>query len=107
VRCGAGFHGHDARGKRRHERQKTRARQALSNDGSSLCIRGMDLKNVLGQIDPDYGNLFHGHPSYVAILTSPPWHIAMPSGGGVHTIRTGSGFVRLLTRTGYTHSHLS
>ncbi|WP_207392215.1 hypothetical protein [Paracoccus nototheniae] len=47
----------------------------------------MDLKDVLGEIEPGDGNIFHRHPASVAILTTSPCHIAMPSGGGVHTIK--------------------
>ena len=47
----------------------------------------MKLKAALRQIDPDNDNLFHGRLSFHLVLMTPPiWHIAMPSGGGVHSI---------------------
>ena len=44
------------------------------------------LKTALRQIDPDDINLFHGRFLLRGLVTPPPWHIVMPSGGGVHSI---------------------
>jgi hypothetical protein len=45
------------------------------------------LKDPLCKVETDDANLFHGCPlrSWDA-KTSPPWHTAMPSGGGIHSI---------------------
>ena len=66
------------------------------------CYRGdlsqaepstVKLKAALRQIDPDDVNLFHGRLLLRGLVTPPPWHTAMPSGGGVHSIN----FPRLTT----------
>ena len=48
------------------------------------------LKTALRQIDPDDVNLFHGRLLLRGLVTPPPWHIAIPSGGGVHSNNIGS-----------------
>ena len=57
------------------------------------CASTVKLKAALRQIDPDDVNLFHGCLLLWGLVTPPPWHTAMPSGGGVHSIN----FVRRLT----------
>jgi len=48
----------------------------------------MRLKAPLCKVETDDANFFHGCPLHSwDAQTSPPWHIAMPSGGGIHSIK--------------------
>jgi hypothetical protein len=47
----------------------------------------MRLKASLCEVKTDDANFFHGCPLHSwDAQTSPPWHIAMPPGGGIHSI---------------------
>ena len=50
----------------------------------------MDLKNLLGQIQPDGGNLLHGTaPFHVVVATTALWHIDPVIAGPFRTINQG------------------
>jgi len=58
------------------------APQPAAQDGSTVRADGVDLKDVLGDVDADRANLDHGWPSVVALLMNRHfWHNSMPLRG--------------------------
>ena len=82
--------------------QQLPAAQLLPVRYRPIPVRPVYLKAALCQIDPDDANLFHvdaSPPSDGRLIASvPSWHIAMPPGGGVHSIGTRSWIQRLVIR---------
>lgn len=71
------------------------SRKLLAERHTAVSAGAVRLKRPLCKVETDDVNLFHGCPlrSWDA-QTSPPWHIVMPSGGGIHSInhfRDGTG----------------
>ena len=87
MRAPAGLHGDDAARLLGQEGENFLARKLLAERHAAVGAGAMRLKGPLCKVETDDANLFHGCPlrSWDA-QTSPPWHIAMPSGGGIHSI---------------------
>ena len=59
--------------------------------GAATGVGGMNLENLLGQVQTDGGNLLHGTAPFVwACRTDTPWHSDAGSGGAVppHQLKT-------------------
>jgi len=88
MRAAAGLHGDDAARLLGQEGEHLLARKLLPESHVAVATGAMQLKSPLCKVDTDDVNLFHGCPLRLwDAFTSPPWHIAMPSGGGIHSIR--------------------
>ena len=59
----------------------------LSENNPAAIINAMKLKDGLGQIDPQCCNMHVDSSSLLLGSTTPTWHIEMPDGGAVHTIK--------------------
>jgi hypothetical protein len=58
-----------------------RASQGFAHNDTPLSINGMNLKNVLGQIQADRGNLHSGGSfARVCLIATPFWHLDAVSG---------------------------
>ena len=89
MRGAASFHADEAGGKLGKERQNLRPPQRLADDNVSFSVDGMDLKDALGQIEADGGDLHSGWLLYrVVAATAPLQGVRMPStgAGAIHPI---------------------
>src|SRR5215213_10401568 len=77
-----GFHGDDAARLLGKEAENFLSGKLLAEPDAAVGKGAMRLEGPLCKIETDNANLSHGCPlrSWDA-KTSPPWHIAMPSGG--------------------------
>src|SRR3954447_25368782 len=82
VRAATGFHGDDAARLLGKEAENFFSGKLFAEPNAAVGKGAMRLEGPLRKIKTDNANLFHGCPlrSWDA-KTSPPWHIAMPSGG--------------------------
>src|SRR5262249_9355376 len=85
VRSRAGFHCHDAAWLRREEFQNLSTGELPPENHRSIRRRAVRLKHVLGQVQPDDANLFHGRPlrSGSDTTTLAQW---MPSGASTPSV---------------------
>src|SRR3984885_5717465 len=83
----AGLHSHDAARALGQKSENSIARKCLAERHAAVSVGAMRLKAPLCEVETDDANFFHGCPLHSwDAQTSPPWHIAMPSGGGIHSI---------------------
>src|SRR5580692_4714549 len=83
----AGLHSDDAAWVLGQKREDFIAREFLAERHPAVSTGAMRLKAPLCKVETDDANFFHGCPLHSwDAQTSPPWHIAMPSGGGIHSI---------------------
>jgi hypothetical protein len=83
----AGLHGDDAARALGQKSKDFIARKRLAERHAAVSAGAMRLKAPLCKVETDDANFFHGCPLHSwDAQTSPPWHIAMPSGGGIHSI---------------------
>src|SRR5208337_4155942 len=96
----AGLHGDDAARLLSKESEDLLPRELLAERHPALGQGAVRLEGPLCKIKTDDANLFHGCSLRLwDAQTSPPWHIAMPSGGGIHSIiRTARSAVALRRR---------
>src|SRR5215213_10046154 len=82
VRAPTGFHGDDAVRLLGKERENFLSGKLFAEPNAAVGKGAMRLEGPLCKIETDNANLLHGCSlrSWDA-KTSPPWHIAMPSGG--------------------------
>src|SRR3954452_14666787 len=82
VRTPAGFQGDDAARLLGKGAENFFSGKLFAEPNAAVGKSAMRLEGPLGKIETDNANLLHGCPlrSWDA-KTSPPWHIAMPSGG--------------------------
>src|SRR3954451_5303746 len=82
VRAPTGFHGDDAARLFGKETENFLSGKLLTEPNAAVGKGAMRLEGPFCKIETDNANLFHGCSlrSWDA-KTSPPWHIAMPSGG--------------------------
>src|SRR3954452_12226086 len=82
VRAPTGFQGDDAARLLGKEAENFFSGKLFAEPNAAVGKSAMRLEGPLCKIETDNANLFHGCPlrSWDA-KTSPPWHIAMPSGG--------------------------
>ena len=59
-RRAASLHSHQARGQLGKKWQHLRPPKRLANNDLTGCINAVDLKNALGQVEADCGNLHNG-----------------------------------------------
>ena len=93
VGAGARLHRHRTLRLRGEKAQQLPAAQLPSVRHRPVRPRPVHLKAPLCQIDPDDASLSHVDgllPQMVDNRSAPSWHIAMPPGGGVHSIGTTS-----------------
>jgi hypothetical protein len=81
VRTPAGFHGHNTARLLGKEAENFISGKLFAEPNAAVGKGAMHLEGPLCKIKTDNANLLHGCPlrSWDA-KTSPPWHIAMPSG---------------------------
>lgn len=78
-----GFHANQARRKLGEKGQHLLASQSLAQDHLFLLIHPVDLKHILGQIDPNAHDLHLGSPfSWDGLLIPPIWHLRCRIGRG-------------------------
>jgi hypothetical protein len=84
-----GFHSYNAARHLSQTCDHLTAREFLAEDNASVIPGDVKLKNPLCKVDSDNGNFIHGC-LLLQVTFSPTslWHIAMPSGGGIHPIRS-------------------
>src|SRR5271169_906784 len=83
----ARLHSNDAARVLGQKREDLFARKFLAERHAAISAGAMQLKAPLCKVETDNANFFHGCPLHSwDAQTSPPWHIAMPSGGGIHSI---------------------
>src|SRR5271155_848164 len=83
----AGLHSNDTARVLGQKREDLFARKFLTERHAPISAGAMQLKAPLCKVETDNANFFHGCPLHSwDAQTSPPWHIAMPSGGGIHSI---------------------
>src|SRR4051812_17990687 len=82
VRAPTGFHGDDAARLLGKEAENFLSGKLFAEPNAAVGTGAMRLEGPLCKIETDNANLVHGCPlrSWDA-KPSPPWHIAMPSGG--------------------------
>src|SRR3954451_8875502 len=82
VRTPTGFHGDDATRLLGKKAENFLSGELFAEPNAAVGTGAMRLEGPLCKIETDNANLFHGCSlrSWDA-KTSPPWHIAMPSGG--------------------------
>jgi len=87
MRAPTSFHGDNATRLPGKESEDFLSRKLLAERHTAVSAGAVRLKRPLCKVETDDVNLFHGCPlrSWDA-QTSPPWHIVMPSGGGIHSI---------------------
>src|SRR5208283_2931066 len=87
MRAPASLHGDDAARPLGKESENLLSRQLLAEPHPAIGQGAARLKSPLCKVETDNANLFHGCllRSWHA-QTSPPWHITMPSRGGIHSI---------------------
>src|ERR1700722_2474263 len=84
----AGLHSDDAAWVLGQKREDFIAREFLAERHPAVSTGAMRLKAPLCKVETDDANFFHGCPLHSwDAQTSPPWHIAMPSGGRIHSIK--------------------
>src|SRR3954452_12816228 len=82
VRAPTGFHGDDAARLLGKEGENFFSGELFAEASAAVGKGAMRLEGPLCKIKTDNANLFHGCPLRLwDAKTSPPWHIAMPSGG--------------------------
>jgi len=70
MRRAAGFHSDKAGSELGEEPKDLVTLQLLAQDAPALRIGCVNLKNLLGKVQTDYANLFHGWlPSFVSYMT--------------------------------------
>src|ERR1700722_4596288 len=83
----AGLHSNDAARALGQKSEDSVARKRLAECHAAVRAGAMRLKAPLCKVETDDANFFHGCPLHSwDAQTSPPWHTAMPSGGGIHSI---------------------
>src|SRR3984957_6726787 len=96
----AGLHSNDAARALGQKSEDSVARKRLAECHAAVRAGAMRLKAPLCKVETDDANFFHGCPLHSwDAQTSPPWHIAMPSGGGIHSINRLYGNGRFGRRT--------
>jgi hypothetical protein len=87
MRASIGLHGDDAARLLGKESENLLTRELLAERDAAVGAGAVPLNGPLCKVETDDANLFRGRPlrSWDA-KTSPPWHIAMPSGGGIYSI---------------------
>ena len=84
----AGLHSDDAAWALGQKSKDFIARKPLAERHAAVSTGAMRLKAPLCKVETDDASFFHGCPLHSwDAQTSPPWHIAMPSGGGIHSIK--------------------
>ena len=96
----AGLHSDDTARALGQKSEDAVARKRLAERHAAVSAGAMHLKAPLCKVETDDANfsmdaLFHSWDAQ----TSPPWHIAMPSGGGIHSINRLYGNGRFGRRT--------
>ena len=87
VRRGAGFHADQARRQSFEERQYLAAPDLLANHDLLGRVDAVDLEHVLGDIQPDCGNLHvDGSPQCGALRRNHPMALRCRRAGAVHHI---------------------
>ena len=81
MRRRAGFHADQTRRQAGKERNDLATSQAFDYDRCARLIDAMDLKNVLGQVQPNCCNLVHGWLPLLVIFDDHHFGTSMPSGG--------------------------
>src|SRR4051795_91005 len=82
VRAATGFHGDDAARLLGKEAENFLSGKLLAEPNATVGKGAMRLEGPLCKIETDNANLVHGCSLRLwDAKTSPPWHIAMPSGG--------------------------
>src|SRR3954467_10710388 len=82
VRAPTGFHGDDAARLLGKEAENFLSGKLFAETNAAIGTGAMRLEGPLCKIETDDANLFHGCSLRPwDAKTSPPWHIAMPSGG--------------------------
>src|SRR3974390_764387 len=88
MRASTGLHGDDAARLLGEESPNFLTRKLFAERYAAICASAVRLNRPLCEIETDNANIFHGCPLRSwDVHTSPPWHIARPSGGGIHSIR--------------------
>src|ERR1700733_5977989 len=83
----AGLHSDDTARALGQKSEDFIARKRLAERHAAVNAGAMHLKAPLCKVETDDANFLHGCPLHSwDAQTSPPWHIAMPSGGGIHSI---------------------
>src|SRR3984957_15535553 len=83
----AGLHSDDTARALGQKSEDSIARKRLAERHAAVSAGAMHLKAPLCKVETDDANFFHGCPLHSwDAQTSPPWHTAMPSGGGIHSI---------------------
>src|ERR1700719_2373186 len=83
----AGLHSDDTARALGQKNEDSVARKRLAERHAAVSAGAMHLKAPLCKVETDDANFFHGCPLHSwDAQTSPPWHIAMPSGGAIHSI---------------------
>jgi hypothetical protein len=86
VARAASFHTDEARLKLREERENLAASQCAIESDSPIPCNAMSLKDVLGQIQTDCGNLHGGGSSRLqSSMTTALWRIDAGGAGTIHT----------------------
>jgi hypothetical protein len=78
------------------ERQHSRSRKLLPNQGTAVTRSAMRLKDILAQIQTNDANFSHGRLLFRGSLTPLPWHIDAVGGRPPHRTpvsRAGSWFL--------------
>jgi hypothetical protein len=89
ARRSARFHRHYGGRLFSQEAEQQRPRYVLAQYRPSVLRRHMDLEHSLCQVDPNNRSFLHGcFSSRAGYATPPAWHTSMPSGGGIHPIKT-------------------
>jgi hypothetical protein len=83
---GAGLHADETRRQRFEERQHLAAPKLLPNNDLLGRVDPVDLKHVLGDIQPDRGNLHLDGSPHVIRLRRSLYGTSMPGAGAVHHI---------------------
>ena len=84
----AGLHSDDAAWMLGKKSEDFIARKFRAERHAAISAGAIRLKAPLCQVETDNANFFHGCPLHSwDAQTSPPWHIATPSGGGIHSTK--------------------
>lgn len=86
MRGRAGFHTDETGGQLGEERNHLAATKLTRDDDLAARINAVCLKDVLGEIQPDCGNLHRDGPLSDAFQRS-PYGTSMPGAGAVHLIK--------------------
>src|SRR6516225_3023259 len=88
MRRGAGLHPDEARRQRFEERQHLAAPELLADGHLLARVDPVNLEHVLGDIQPDRGNLHLDGSPHVIRLQRSLYGTSMPGAGAVHHIRS-------------------